>query len=83
MPERPSMAMRRHRRIDVWQERDDWVVDELFREARLVLGTGSDARVVTIHTGHKPAWWQAGGGTLRSGDGSPVCAFMDCGGRGR
>lgn len=60
-----------------------YVVDELFREARLVLGTGSDARVVTIHTGHKPAWWQAGGGTLRSGDGSPVCAFMDCGGRGR
>ena len=46
-----------------------YVVDELFREARLVLGTGSDAQVVTIHAGHKPAWWQAGGHTLTSGTG--------------
>lgn len=41
-----------------------YVVDELFKAARLVLGTGSDTRVVTIHAGRKPAWWQTGGGTL-------------------
>lgn len=41
-----------------------YVVDELFKAARLVLGTGSDARVVTIHAGRKPAWWQTGGETL-------------------
>lgn len=31
-----------------------FVVDELFQEARLVLGTGTHRRVVTIHAGHRP-----------------------------
>ncbi|MHB1587413.1 MAG: TrbG/VirB9 family P-type conjugative transfer protein [Acidiferrobacteraceae bacterium] len=31
-----------------------FVVDELFHEARLVLGTGAHRRVVTIHAGHRP-----------------------------
>ncbi|MHB1528600.1 MAG: TrbG/VirB9 family P-type conjugative transfer protein [Acidiferrobacteraceae bacterium] len=31
-----------------------FVVDELFHEARLVLGTGTHRRVVTIHAGHRP-----------------------------
>lgn len=31
-----------------------FVVDELFKEARLVLGTGAHRRVVTIHAGRKP-----------------------------
>lgn len=60
-----------------------YVVDELFKEARLVLGTGGNAQVVTIHAGHKPAWWQSGGETLRSSNGQPVsqsqCIFL-CGG---
>jgi type IV secretion system protein TrbG len=57
-----------------------YVVDEMFREARLVLGTGSGAQVVTIHAGHKPSWWQSGGHTLTSGNGQPVSECLLCGG---
>ncbi|MHB8550717.1 MAG: TrbG/VirB9 family P-type conjugative transfer protein [Acidiferrobacterales bacterium] len=31
-----------------------FVVDQLFQEARLVLGVGAQRRVVTIHAGHRP-----------------------------
>ena len=31
-----------------------FVVDQLFQEARLVLGVGAHQRVVTIHAGHRP-----------------------------
>ena len=33
---------------------DYFVVDQLFQEARLVLGVGAQRRVVTIHAGHRP-----------------------------
>ena len=33
---------------------DYFVVDQLFQEARLVLGVGARRRVVTIHAGHRP-----------------------------
>lgn len=33
-----------------------FVVDQLFKEARLVLGVGEDRSTVTIHAGKKPFW---------------------------
>lgn len=34
-----------------------FVVDQLFQEAKLLLGTGDDKQVVTIHAGHRPSGW--------------------------
>ncbi len=34
-----------------------YVVDELFKEARLVLGVGDHRQVVTLHAGRRPFFW--------------------------
>lgn len=34
-----------------------FVVDQLFSEAKLLLGTGDDKVVITIHAGPKPSFW--------------------------
>ena len=34
-----------------------YVIDQLFHEAKLLLGTGSNKQVVTIHAGQRPSGW--------------------------
>ena len=34
-----------------------YVIDQLFHEAKLLLGTGSNKQVVTIHAGSRPSGW--------------------------
>jgi type IV secretion system protein VirB9 len=34
-----------------------YVIDQLFHEAKLLLGTGDNKQVVTIHAGHRPSGW--------------------------
>ena len=34
-----------------------YVIDQLFHEAKLLLGTGSNKQVVTIHAGQQPSGW--------------------------
>ncbi|WP_428946778.1 TrbG/VirB9 family P-type conjugative transfer protein [Acidithiobacillus ferrooxidans] len=34
-----------------------YVIDQLFHEAKLLLGTGDHKRVVTIHAGNRPSGW--------------------------
>ncbi|WP_291521395.1 TrbG/VirB9 family P-type conjugative transfer protein [Acidithiobacillus sp.] len=34
-----------------------YVIDQLFHEAKLLLGTGSHKQVVTIHAGSQPSFW--------------------------
>ncbi|GMU77456.1 MAG: hypothetical protein AMXMBFR46_02560 [Acidimicrobiia bacterium] len=75
LPERPEVAMRRHRRIDVWRDGDDIVVDELFRDS----AWEPDGSEIVLHEYEVAARVDAASATLASVTATPrVLPFPEC-----
>jgi len=75
MPPRPEVAMRRHRRIDVWRDGEQLVVDELFRDS----AWEPDGSEIVLHEYEIGARIDAPSGTLVSVAATPrVLPFPEC-----
>jgi len=75
LPERPPVSMRRHRRIDVWRDDGDLVVDEFFRDSCW----DPDGTEMVLHEYAVAARVDAPSGVLRSVTATPrVLPFPEC-----
>ena len=75
LPDLPAVALRRARRIDVWQDGPDLVVDAMFRDSTLE----PDGTPVGVHEYQLDAVADAATGALRSLTAEPrVLPFPEC-----